>query len=294
MNPAVDRADLPEVNDDLAPGPWAMTKVDPAAELAAFESAAALLAKLVPASIKATRPQDWVEMGGRVYLQATGVERLAPLWGLVFDEPKVTKYDLNGGEFYFSVVGRVWCRRTGVFYGGAEGGRSSADPFFDTFDEDKPDDFKKWPSDQQADWKAAHRIPPDPMDVRKAAVTNWMTRAASMLTGLRNLTRADLEQAGVTGVASVQYGKGGKGGDTTPAELKAAATALGNDVLAAVGGSKDDAKKLLKEITKGKDFDGFESIDRFRFGWQVENARKKLDAHPVFGKAKAQREPGEE
>lgn len=291
----VDR-EVPDVTDLAPAAPWRMQAIDPEAALIAFEKAAELLRKLVPHSIKQTRPQDWVKMGDKVYLQATGIERVAPLWGLWFSEPKVTREEYDAGAFGYIVSGKIGSRFTGVEFV-VEGGRSSADPFFDAFDEPKPQGFSDLSADQKDDWRRKHRLPVDPIDVRKAAVTNWMTRGASMLTGLRGLKPADLEANGITGVAEVNYGSGKKGGDTSPADLKAARTKLGNDFLAAVGGEVDAAKKLLKECTAGKDFAGFDSVEGIKHQWQIDNARKKLDAHPVFGKGGTkghQREPGEE
>ena len=118
----VDR-DVPDVMQDMAEGPWAMAQVDPERELAKFEAAAELQRKLIPASIRLTKAQDWIAMGGKVYLQGTGVERLAPLWGLVFGEPNVTREDYDDGTYAYVVRGAAGSRRTGVFYKSIEGGR---------------------------------------------------------------------------------------------------------------------------------------------------------------------------
>lgn len=289
--------DIIQLPDEL--GGWKMQAVDPVAELAKFEASAQLQRVLLPASIKATRPEDWIDQGGKAYLQATGVERLAPMWGLVFGKYTVEKEVHEDGEYSYVVRGPIMSRRTGVIYGEVVGGRSSSDPFFDEFDERRPKDWDERTSEQKAAWKLAHRVPPDPLDVRKAAVTNWSTRGASMLMGMRGLTVDFVQSVGEFGaVARVSFGSGGKGGETAPADIKAARTALGNDVLKATGGDVDAAKSLLKEITKGKDFDGFTSVDGMKQDWQIANARKKLDAHPVFGtkgtKGQAQREPGDE
>src|SRR5207249_4328009 len=162
-NGALER-EVPDVSDDDTKmiGPWPMARVDPVAELAAFEAAAELQKKLITASIRATKPQDWVEMGGKVYLQATGVERISALWGLLFGEPAVIKEDIPGGGYEYIVSGAAGSRRTGVYYKAITGGRSSTDPFFDQFDDDKPTGFKQLPIDEQRQWKAAHRIAPDP------------------------------------------------------------------------------------------------------------------------------------
>lgn len=293
---AVVERETPDVFDEGAAGPWAMTKVDPAAELAAFDSVVNLMEKLVPASIRATRTQDWVKMGDKVYLQATGIERLAPLWGLVFGEPKVEREDLGGGEFAYVVTGPIVCRRTGVGFRGAVGGASSLDPFFDSYDEDRPSNWNDLEPSERADWREAHRIPPDPMDVRKKAVTNWMVRGGSMLTGMRGLTIADLQaQKKADGVASVEYGRGGKGGATATADLKARRTAFWNDVLRRAGGDVDLAKQGLKDVTrydayekkdgtKVKAFDGATSVDSLSER-ALEIAEKKIKEHPALGDA---------
>ncbi len=287
--------DIIQLPDEL--GGWKMQAVDPVAELAKFEAAAQLQKVLLPASVKATRPEDWIDQGGKAYLQATGVERLAPMWGLVFGKYTVEKEVHEDGEYSYVVRGPIMSRRTGVIYGEIVGGRSSSDPFFDEFDEKRPEGWNDLSVGEKESWKRAHRIPPDPLDVRKAAVTNWTTRGASMLMGMRGLTTTFVQATGeFAEVAKVAFGSGGKGGDTAPADIKAARTQLANDVMAAVGGDVANAKQLSKDITAGKNFAGFDSVERLNQAWQVENARKKLDAHPVFGKSakKAQREPGEE
>jgi hypothetical protein len=277
---AVER-EVPDVTEGLdSPAAWAMQRVDPVAELAKFEAAAELMKKLIPASIRATRSQDWVKMGNKVYLQATGVERLAPLWGLVFGTPKVVKEPNEDGSYSYIVTGPAYSRRTGVGYQEITGGRSSSDPFFG-------DDA-------------------DPLDIRKAAVTNWMTRAASMLTGLRGLTQADLDANGVTGVAEVNYKAGGKGGSAVPADLAAKRTAFWNELVRRAGGDLDIARSALKDCTKydaytKKDgskvpaFDGATSMDRMS-ETAINIATDRMKKHPVVGdEALASgREPGQE
>jgi hypothetical protein len=71
----------------------------------------------------------------------------------------------------------------------------------------------------------------------------------------------------------------------TTEEVKKGASALGKEILARVGGDKEAAKALLREITANpaKDFPGFDSVERFTADWQIESARKKLSSHPTFG-----------
>lgn len=297
---AIER-EVPVIDDAEPTGPLMMTKVDPAAELAKFDAAAQLLAKLVPATIKATKPQDWIKMGDKVYLQSTGLERIAPLWGLGFSEPKIVREDYPDGSFGYGVSG--WVRsRFGVSH--HVGGRSSADPFFDSFDEEKPTGWGDMEPTARAEWKAKHRVHPDPMDVRKAAVTNWMVRAGSMICGLRGLTLADLQAQKIDGVTEVAFGKGQKGGDAAPADLKARRTNLWNDITRRTGGDLAAARDLLKEVTKYDAYTKNDGTQLKAFGGatNVDNlsdramnvVEQKLKEHPMFGDKKATREPGEE
>lgn len=268
--------------------------IDPALELRRFEVAVELQEKLVRASIKATKPQDWVFMGGKAYLQGTGSERVMALWGIVLGEPTIDRFEEPDANFGFTVTGPAGSRRTGVFFKRIVGGRSSSDPFFDKFDEDKPKEWEGMSATEKRDWKMAHRIPPDVLDVKKAAVTNWQTRCVSMLSGLRGLTKADVESMGIRGAREVEFGTGGKGGNAAPADLKAEQTKLGNEILKRVGGDKDAARSLCKDITSNpeKNFGGFDRVDAMKQGWQLEAAWKKLRAHSVFGDNAKHDEPG--
>lgn len=290
--------DTPDVETEM-PGQFAIARLDPRTALAEFEAAAEMHPKLVKASIKMTKPQDWIAMGGKVYLQGTGVERMATPWGLVFGEPKVVREDYPDGEFAYIVTGPVGSRRTGVYYTAVQGGRSSRDPFFDAFTAEKPDNFRQLPREEQEDWKRKHRIPPDPMEVRKAAFTNWQTRGASMVTGMRGLTLEDVEKEGLVGIKKVEFRSGSKGGDATPGDLKAEATAFWNECIRVSGGDLSMAKQVMRECTSypAKEgqyaaFAGIDSPDKFRDVGKVRIALNKLKAHPLYADKK--REPGGE
>jgi hypothetical protein len=73
-------------------------------------------------------------------------------------------------------------------------------------------------------------------------------------------------------------------------DLKAAAKALGDDIMRRTGGDAAAAKDLLIEISSwtdksGKKVRGFDSVARFTGAFQIENAKKALAIHPVFGDA---------
>jgi len=145
--------------------------------------------------------------------------------------------------------------------------------------------------DEKRDWKRTHRVPPDELDVRKAAITNWQCRAASMLTGLRGLTPADLAAAGLSGVKKVDFAGGTKGGATS-ADLGQARTEFWNEILKRTGGDIEAARGVLRECTSfkkddGTMFTGYSSPDGIKSAGMLGNAKKKLAAHAVFGDAKA-------
>ncbi|MCJ7828749.1 MAG: hypothetical protein MUP81_03290 [Dehalococcoidia bacterium] len=149
-------------------------------------------------SIQRTNAKDWVKMGGAYYLQATGAQKIRPIWGIYYRDRHVTKETNPDGSYTFIVTGTVGSKLLDQLYGETiidiEGGRSSNDPFFVKGERE-----------------------PDPMDVRKASIANWEARAVTALLGLKNFTVEDLKRNGidVTQVGVVDYQKGAEGGGKT-------------------------------------------------------------------------------
>jgi hypothetical protein len=97
------------------------------------------------------------------------------------------------------------------------------------------------------------------------------------------------------------YGTGSERGakGVADADVPEQREKLRKEILSAVGGDNSAAKDLLREITSNpeKNFKGFDSVDRLTKGWQVEQAFRKLRAHPTFGEAAGSggsRTPGED
>jgi len=298
MNPKIPPQEVEEdsaidLDPELAKSPAPLER-RPGQSLAEFEEMAQLMKRLVPVSIGLTKPQDWIEQGDKVYLQGTGVDRISGPWGLRFGKYTVTREDYPDGEFAYVVEGPVGSHRTGVVFENVVGGRSSRDPFFDRFDADRPGNWGDMKKEEKAAWKKEHRIPVDELNLRKAAVTNWETRGASKIAGLRGLTRADIEAQGVKGVKRIEYASGGKGGSTAPADLKAEQVKLANEVLKRVGGDASMAKEVMIEITANpsKGFKGFDTASKLTHDWQISAAFKALKNHSTFGDNA--REPGDE
>lgn len=205
-----------------------------------FAKLATVLPNLRAASIKLTHGQDWVRMGSSVYFQAIGAERIAPLWGLALGEPDVQREEYADGTFAYVVTGPVMSRLTGVVYAGIQGGRWSGEDFFERWSEPKPAraEWQKLQPAERTVWESAHRLPPNPLDVRKAAVCNWQVRCVTMITGLRGLTPEDLAKHGVVPKSGFDYRTGGEGG-------KAQTTNEAGEKVIPFGKSK---AKTLKEI----------------------------------------------
>ena len=152
------------------------------------------------ASIQRTNAADWVRMGKGYYLQATGAQKIRPIWGIYFRDRQVTK-DMNpDGSYSFLVTGIIGSKVLDQLYGEVtieiDGGRSSNDPFF-TGRDGKTD--------------------PDPLDVRKASLANWEARAVTALLGLKNLNAEDLKRNGIVvdQVQGVDYQQSAEGGGKT-------------------------------------------------------------------------------
>lgn len=239
--PNVDEDD--QVVDEVLPAKLA-GKLKPILDpMEHFEKLGALLPQLRAASIKLTHPQDWVRMGGSVYFQGIGAERIAPMWALHLGEPIVERENYPDGTFAYVVTGGILSRLTGVSYSGVQGGRWSGEDFFERWSAPKPprNDWNKLTPAERIAWMDEHRLPPNPLDVRKAAVTNWQVRAVTMITGLRGLTPEDLAKHGVQAKSGFDYAAGKEGG-------KAQATnAAGDKVLPFQKGSW--AGKTLKELS---------------------------------------------
>lgn len=155
----------------------------------------------VKVSLQRTNSQDWVKMGDKFYLQASGCQKIRSVWGIYFRDKSVTREEYHDGSYAYYVTGLVGSQLLDRFYGKeitveADGGRSSKDSFFTGRDGKKE---------------------PDPMDVRKAGISNFEARAIAAFLGLKNFTAEDLTKNGidVNKIQKVDYAKGAEGGGKT-------------------------------------------------------------------------------
>lgn len=205
-------------------------EIDSLAVIRRIEAITRSIDGAVKVSLQRTNSSDWVKMGEKYYLQASGCQKIRAVWGIYFRDKEVLREDRADGSYSYYVTGLVGSQLLDRFYGKeitveADGGRSSNDPFF-----------------------AKGNREADPMDVRKAAVSNFEARAISSFLGLKNFTSQDLKNNGINpdAVAKVEYSKGSEGGGNTSTISDAQAKRL-FAITSQAGVKQEDLKTWLKK-----------------------------------------------
>lgn len=162
------------------------------------EKRADAMNKIKKVAIKLTNKFDWTDQGGKPYLQVSGAEKIARLFGISWriDEPEFEREE--SGHFTYSYKGYFSLAGATIE---AIGTRSSKDGF-----------FKKYGYESGS----KQELPPseiDKGDVKKSAYTNCIGNGITRLLGIRNMTYEDLQEfAGITQdmIGKVDYKKSGK------------------------------------------------------------------------------------
>lgn len=150
-------------------------------------------------ALRVTNAHDWVDQGGKPYLQASGGEKVARLFGISWTISEPVYETEEGGHFSYTYNGSFSLSGATIE---AVGTRSSKDGF-----------FKKYgPKDENGDKTTLPPSEIDKGDVKKSAYTNLIGNGITRLLGIRNLTWEDLEVAGIMkgNVGRVDYKKDGK------------------------------------------------------------------------------------
>ncbi|KKM98519.1 hypothetical protein LCGC14_1157090 [marine sediment metagenome] len=158
--------------------------------------------KIKRISLKVTNPHDWVDQSGKPYLQASGSEKVARLFGISWRIDEPSKDNEEGGHFTFTYKG--YFSLSGITIE-VIGTRSSKDPFFKRYSYSKDENNNSIKTELPVS-----EI--DKTDVKKAAFTNCIGNGITRLLGIRNLTYDDLIEAGidVKKITEIDYKKGGK------------------------------------------------------------------------------------
>jgi len=134
--------------------------------------------KIKTMALRLTNAHDWTDQGGKPYLQVSGSEKIARLFGISWRFlGDIERKDEEGGHFSFEVSMEFVMAGASIEF---RGSRSSKDPFFSR--------------------KHDNEIPPseiDKTDVMKAAITNTIGNGITRLLGIRNLAWEDLAGAGI-------------------------------------------------------------------------------------------------
>ena len=157
-------------------------------------------------ALKVTNAHDWTDQGGKPYLQASGGEKVARLFGISWNISEPVFEAEEGGHFSYTYTGHFSLSGATIE---AVGTRSSKDPFFKKYDYSEKDENGKG---------IRKELPPsevDKGDLKKAAYTNLIGNGITRLLGIRNLTWDDLAAAGIdqNNVGKVDYKKDGKRSD---------------------------------------------------------------------------------
>jgi len=198
--------------------------------------------KIKQAALSVTSKHDWVDQGGKPYLQASGGEKVGRTFGISWriDEPVLTAEE--DGNYSYTYKGYFTLGSATVE---VIGSRGTKDPFFSrAHGADKP----------------ISEI--DRNDVKKAALTNLIGNGITRILGIRNLTWEELEAAGINrGTAGkVEYGKA-----EMSAEGKDLRAEIEKMLLEMAGNSKVEMAKMLMKFTSfiakdGKEVQGKSNI----------------------------------
>lgn len=201
--------------------------------------------KIKQVVLKITNNRDWVDQQGKPYLQVSGAEKVARVFGISWriDEPVCE--NMEGGHFSYTYKGYFTLGGVTIE---AIGSRSSKDGFFKKYDYSKKDE-------NGASLKTelpASEI--DKGDVKKSAYTNCIGNGITRLLGIRNLTWEELETAKITrdGASRVDYKKSGKQQEGIKSEGAMTVNFIPSDVRKQTGKNKE-GKPWTKYVVKGPD-----------------------------------------
>lgn len=212
-------------------------------------------------ALRITNDVDWVDLGGKPYLQEMGAQKIAGVFGIDFKDASVKKDVISDDKGTYVVF---TAKVTAVFKGRnveTEGTGSSRDAFFSR--------------------RAGEDLPLEEINltnVQKKALSNAYGRAIKRIIGL-NPTWEEVK-SGIAGEvkAKVSYA----GAATKTAEKDDDRVAIGNMLLEITNGDKDSAADHIEEMTQfetkeGKTVKGKRSA-RALTDKQVPHVLKKVEA----------------
>ena len=246
------------------------------------------------AALAATNERDWIQHGEAAYLQESGTNKIAVVFGLSFKNTKTARYEenLEGKTVirYIATVTVIMPMGNTTREIDMEGLASSDDPFFSERKNRKTGERFSLPLSEI-----------NLNNIAKKAVTNAMGRGARKILGLSNLTWAEVSAG--TGmkkgtIAKVDYQKSKEARPSTGTERAGVREKIRGLCYDMEGGDDELARALCCKITSfkgrndqqvpGKDWDGMtdnwaqSSLRKVREAWEKHNSSRSdsLDREP--------------
>lgn len=145
--------------------------------------------KIITASLRITNESDWCKIGSAYYLQSTGAEKIARLFGISYSILDTQKNFKPNGHYTYEY--KMQFKMSNVTIE-ADGIRSSDDEFFTgKIKEETLEDGSK----HRLTGKTPDEI--DERDVKMSAYTNCLNNGIKRLIGLRNVSETELTDAGL-------------------------------------------------------------------------------------------------
>ena len=159
-------------------------------------------------AIRATNELDWCWQGSVPYLQESGAQKVAGLFGIGFHDIEITKSreeDDKGGYIVFDVTATCSFRGREMM---VDGSASSRDDFFAKRKDRASGEYYTLPLSEIS-------LP----NIKKKAVTNMYNRGVKKILGLK-FTAEELQDAGINTAAfgKIEYKQGKQGGEKRPGQ----------------------------------------------------------------------------
>ncbi len=156
--------------------------------------------KIKNTAIKLTNENDWVDQGGKPYLQVSGSEKIAGAfsisWSFLSAEPDYEEEE--DGHYTYTYHGRFTMAGRSIEI---DGSRSSKDPFFKEYH------YPDGKNGKRVERTIHERT--NKRDVKMSALTNLLGNGITRMLGIRNMSYPDLEEfAGIKkeNLGKVSYG----------------------------------------------------------------------------------------
>ena len=200
------------------------------------EKRVARLQKFIALSLQITAKADWVNFDGKAYLQGSGAEKVARLFGVCWTAPQIEcieESDAKGAYYRFTATASFYLSTNPAEAIGIVGKCSSRDKFFGT---------------KNQELKPLEDV--DKGNIQAKAVTNLINNGIKRLLGLRNIPWEMVAKAGIAAadVPSVDFKQGKQGGTSRQTAAADKVARLKQLLIALRPGSPQAQAALFHEV----------------------------------------------